>query len=67
MANLVLLAEAAQESSYTVVHIASLLRKGKIAGKKVGGTWMVDLDSLRQYEQTMNTLGNKKHNPTAKK
>ena len=64
MANLVLIAEAAQESSYTPIHIALLLRKGKIKGKKVGGTWLVDLDDLQRYEAEMNELGTKKHDPT---
>jgi hypothetical protein len=64
VANLVLIAEAAQGSSYTPIHIALLLRKGKVKGKKVGGTWLVDLDDLQRYEAEMNELGTKKHDPT---
>lgn len=66
MPNFVLVAEAANESSYTAIHITWLLRKGLIEGRKVGGVWMVDLDDLRNYEQRMNELGTKKHNPKAK-
>lgn len=64
MANYVLIAQAAQESEYTTAHIRLLLRQGLIQGQKVGGTWLVDLDELKRYEQEMNRLGRKKHDPT---
>jgi hypothetical protein len=62
MANLVLLAEALPHTTYTPEHITWLLRHKRIDGKKVGGTWLVDLDSLKEYEQRMDELGSKKHN-----
>jgi hypothetical protein len=64
MGQLVLIAAAAQESEYTVAHISLLLRKGKIKGEKVGGTWMVDIQNLREYEAQMKILGTKKFDPT---
>jgi hypothetical protein len=64
MTNLVLIAQAAQESEYTADHIRLLLRKRMIKGQKFGGTWMVDLDDLRRYEQEMKQLGAKKFDPT---
>lgn len=64
MANLVLIAEAAEESSYTTQHVSLLLRKGLIAGRKVGRIWLVDLDDLKRYENRMNELGTKRHDPT---
>jgi hypothetical protein len=64
VADLVLLVEAIQESTYTQEHITWLLRKGRIAGRKVGGVWLVDLESLKQYEQRMKELGTKKHDST---
>lgn len=67
MPNFVLVADAANESSYTAIHIVWLLRNGKIKGRKVGGVWTVDLDDLRDYEQRMNKLGTKKHTPNSKK
>ncbi len=64
LATLVLIAQAAKESSYTPDHIRLLLRKGTIAGEKIGGTWLVDLDDLKRYEQEMEELGSKKFDPT---
>ena len=64
MANLVLIAQAAQESSYTTDHIRLLLRKGTVKGQKFGGTWMVDLDDLKRYEQEMKDLGPRNFDPT---
>ena len=63
MPNYVLIAEAAEQSSYTPQHISLLLRQGKVKGKKIGGTWLVDWDDLRRYENEMNELGTKKFDP----
>ena len=64
MANLVLIAQATQESEYSQTHIRLLLRKLLVKGQKFGGTWLVDLDDLKLYEQEMNVLGTKKFDPT---
>jgi hypothetical protein len=56
MPDLVLIAEAVEHSSYTPQHISLLLRQGRVKGRKVGGTWLVDLDDLKRYEQEMNEL-----------
>jgi len=64
MPNLVLVAQAARESAYTVDHIRLLMRKGQVKGEKVGGTWLVDLDDLKRYEEQMLSLGNQKFDPT---
>ena len=64
MPDLVLIAEAAEQSSYTAHHISLLLRQGRVKGRKVGGTWLVDLDDLRRYEREMNELGTRKFDPT---
>jgi hypothetical protein len=64
MANLVLIARAAQETNYTAEHIRYLMRKRLVKGEKQGGTWLVDLDDLRRYEQEMQDLGTKKFDPT---
>jgi hypothetical protein len=63
MANWVLIAEAVEHSTYTHEHIAWLVRHTRVAGKKVGGTWMVDLDDLERYEVEMAKQGAKKHTP----
>lgn len=63
MPDLVLIAEAAEESRYTPQHISLLLREGRIKGRKVGRIWLVDLDDLKRYEREMNELGTKGHDP----
>ena len=64
MADLVLVAQAAQESEYTPDHVRLLLRKGLVKGRKVGGTWLVDLDDFKRYVGEMERLGLQKFNPT---
>ena len=59
----VTIAEAASQSIYTHEHIAHLVRTAKINGRKSGNMWLVDMDSLRQYESKMEALGPHKHNP----
>lgn len=60
---LVLITQAIQEVPYTHEHVTLLLRKQKVKGQKVGGTWLVDLDDLKQYYAKMEELGNKRHDP----
>lgn len=64
MANLVLVAEAASQSSYQPNHIRYLVREGMVEGKKVGGVWLVDLDALKAYEAQMAEEGAQKFDPT---
>ena len=65
MGNLVLVTKAAEESEYTPAHIRFLLRKQLIKGEKQGGTWLVDIESLRVYEAQMRELGMQKYDPTS--
>ena len=64
MANLILIDQAMKESSYDRNHIAYLARKGLIKGEKHGGVWLIDLDSLKEYETQMKSEGAKKYDPT---
>lgn len=64
MANLVLVIDAAGESTYSASHITYLLRKGLVKGDKRGGVWLVDQDDLKRYEREMQELGSKKFDPT---
>ena len=66
MANFVLIAEAVQHTGYKHAHIAWLVREGKVSGKKIGGTWTVDLDDLRRYQAEIQELGTQKHTPKGK-
>lgn len=63
MPNLVSISEAATQSIFSHQHIAHLLRAGKINGRKSGNVWLVDLDSLKSYEERMQALGLQKHTP----
>ncbi len=63
MANLVLVKEATEHSDYTPDHIRYLLSQGLVQGKKVGWIWLVDLDSLIEYEQKMKEAGTAKFRP----
>ena len=64
MPNLVLIAEAVEETGYTPRHIALLLRHGEVQGRKVGRIWLVDLDDLKRHQDEMYELGTKKYDPT---
>jgi hypothetical protein len=64
MANLVLIAEAAENTAYTPQHISLLLRRKHVKGKKVGRIWLVDLDDLLRHKTEMDELGTKRHDPT---
>lgn len=63
MANLVLIQEALIYSEYTPDHIRYLLIHKHIEGKKVGGVWLVDLESLQAYEKKMKEAGTAKFRP----
>lgn len=64
MPNLVLVEQATLESAYNADHIRYLVRKGFIKGEKHGGIWLIDLDSLKEYETRMKSEGTKKFDPT---
>lgn len=63
MENLVLVKEALEHTEYTDDHLRYLLGKKLIKGKKVGWIWLVDLDSLKEYEQKMKEAGPSKFRP----
>ena len=63
MDTFVLIKEAQQQSDYTADHIRYLLGKKLIAGRKIGGVWLVDLESLRDYEAKMDEAGTAKYRP----
>lgn len=67
MSNLVLIEQAAQQSTYDRNYIRYLARKGFIESEKHGGIWLVNLDSLKEYEARMQNEGSKKYDPTKNK
>lgn len=64
MSNLVLIEQAMKASEYNADHIRYLARKGFIKGEKHGGIWLIELDSLKEYEARMKAEGTKKFDPT---
>jgi hypothetical protein len=66
VSNFVLIHAAISEghTKYSPRHIALLIRKGKLTGKKQGKVWFVDLDELKQYEEEMTRAGTAKFDPT---
>jgi len=63
MATLVTISEAAEATGFSHEHLAWLARKKRIAGRKAGGIWLLELESLKEYERKMKELGPHKHNP----
>ncbi|MCB0094163.1 MAG: hypothetical protein KDE46_00530 [Caldilineaceae bacterium] len=63
MTNLVLIKEALEHTSYSADHIRHLLVTNAVDGKKVGWIWMVNLESLIEYEQKMKEAGPAKYRP----
>lgn len=53
-------AEAAELSGYTRQHIAYLLQKGRIDGRKFGVLWQVDRESLLAYVAEQEAKGDKR-------
>jgi hypothetical protein len=64
MGTLVSVSRAAEQSIYQAAHIRQLLRKKFIRGEKQGGIWLVDPESLKEYEKRVEEEGSKKFDPT---
>ncbi len=63
MAELIPIEEAAKNSKYSTSHIRYLIKHKLIEGKKISVLWLVDPDSLLEYEKKMDVLGKSKHRP----
>jgi hypothetical protein len=66
VAELITIAEARESSALSHEQIAQLARNGRIVARKSRNVWLVDLESLKAYEQKMKELGTAKHNPRSK-
>jgi hypothetical protein len=66
VAELITIAEAKEHSELSHEHIAELARSGRIIARKSRNVWLVDLESLKAYEQKMKELGVAKYSPTRK-
>ena len=64
MAEWVTIGEAKTHSEYSHDHIKWLVRNGKVEGRKSGSLWLVNLESLKEYEARMKELGPQKFDPT---
>lgn len=63
MGTLVLIRQALEHSKYTPDHIRYLIRHKLVVGQKVGAIWLVDLESLQEYERQMEEAGLTKFRP----
>ncbi len=63
----VTVSEAALLSIYSREHISYLIRKGLVNAQRRGAIWLVDMESLKQYEEKMQSLGPAKHTPKNEK
>jgi hypothetical protein len=61
--NLVLIRQALEHSNYTPDHIRYLIRHNLVTGQKIGAIWLVDLESLQEYERQMDEAGQAKFRP----
>ena len=61
----VTVSEATELSIYSREHISYLIRKGLVNAQRRGAIWLVDTESLKQYEEKMIQLGPSKHKPKA--
>ena len=55
--------EAARAAGYTTAYIRQLAGRGAVEALKVGRDWLVNLESVLDYQQAMAALGPEKHNP----
>ena len=58
--------EAQQLSGYNIQYLRILLRERKIAGKKRGGAYWVDKQSLLDYITAAEEAGDKRHGARTK-
>lgn len=63
MESWVTVSEAAVQSIYSREHITYLVRKATIEGRRSGAIWLVNLESLKNYEEEMQKLGPHKYTP----
>jgi excisionase family DNA binding protein len=54
--------EAAAALGFHIDHIRRMLREGDLVGIKVGITWLVSKESVKQYKEA--TSGKNKYDPT---
>jgi hypothetical protein len=60
MADWIPVSDAAAESGYNVEYIRSLMRRGRVTGKKIVTVWMVNRKSWQAYLASIGKRGNKR-------
>jgi len=64
--DLISVKQATETYGYSGSHIRTLLGKGILEGEKIAGVWLVDPQSVEDYQARMDQLGNKKHGTWAR-
>jgi excisionase family DNA binding protein len=54
--------QAAKQSGYNEQYIRRLCRDGKLVFDRIGGSYLIDPDSLKEYTGKMKSLGTDKYN-----
>lgn len=57
--------EAAEKLGFHVDHVRRMRRQGVLEAFKVGATWLISKESVKQYQQS--TAGTEKHDPSRRK
>lgn len=55
--------EAADLTGYSIQYVRRLVRNGRVRAQKWVRDWMVDKEALLAYQQSMQTLGDRKYDP----
>jgi excisionase family DNA binding protein len=54
---------AAEVTGYNIQHLRRLLRSGMLEGIKIGQNWLIEMQSLETYLQTMETTSDQRCGP----
>jgi excisionase family DNA binding protein len=55
--------EVSQQLGVSRVYVHQLLREGRLQGRLRGNTWLIDPESLRQFEATRKPKSGRKQQP----
>lgn len=55
--------EASDLTGYSIQYLQRLLRQRRIKAVKKGGMYWINLDSLMEYKEKMDSLGSEKYSP----
>ncbi len=60
--NWITVAQASEQTGYSEQYVRRLCRQGKLKSERVAGALLIEPDSLKNYVDTMRSLGTGKYN-----